>query len=274
MEEARALEGALAAMRDYRSTETLFAFVHSNHGDFFAHLHAGVHDAQRKQRTDGFGDDLDRKLCNFLTSMRMFLDHAARKLKNDVGPRAAEGFEAARHSEYDGTFGYRFLYHLRNFVQHKGMPTTSCRISSSLGRKAPDDAIVYEADDQQTSVVHVEFDRSVLLADTDLNAKFRKELAEGDGSIDVIWAMRDVLPSLQRLNDMLVVNVAGKLAYHAKRVVDVAMHARRAGAEGELVLAWQPARTGKEQLSRIEQHRWTPLPVETANEVLDMAGEP
>ena len=69
---------------------------------------------------------------NYLSSMRMSLDHAAKELKQrdrlDDGNRL-DVWKEACSSEYDHYFAYRFLYRYRSYIQHRGLPLTMSEIS-------------------------------------------------------------------------------------------------------------------------------------------------
>ncbi len=79
---------------------------------------------------------LTTAIVNFLTSMRMFLDHAATDLKRrddrDGGDRLTT-WEAACSAEFDDYFAYRFLYKFRNYIQHVGPPLSRVVVNSGLG---------------------------------------------------------------------------------------------------------------------------------------------
>lgn len=74
-------------------------------------------------------------VVNFLTSMRMFLDHSETELKRRDASEGSDRFtrwkEACSH-EYDDFFAYRFLYRFRNYIQHMGLPLSIMTFESSL----------------------------------------------------------------------------------------------------------------------------------------------
>lgn len=74
-------------------------------------------------------------IVNFLSSMHIYLEHTGRRLKHadkaDEGSREAS-WEAARHAEFDDYFAYKFLYGLRNYVQHRELPIDALTIDHSL----------------------------------------------------------------------------------------------------------------------------------------------
>jgi hypothetical protein len=71
---------------------------------------------------------------NWLTSMRMFLDHEETQLKRQYGPSSSEfaKFKQATRDAYDGEVGYRFAYEFRNYVQHCGLPLNHIVITAPL----------------------------------------------------------------------------------------------------------------------------------------------
>lgn len=67
---------------------------------------------------------INRHLLNLLSSLRTFLDHTETCLKRRHGPRSERvtAFKAVTSAAFDSSFSYRFLWQLRNYVQHCGMP--------------------------------------------------------------------------------------------------------------------------------------------------------
>lgn len=76
--------------------------------------------------------DINRVLLNLLSSVRMYLDHTEliiNRRYGDASPRFTN-FKRACSDAYDGQFSYRFLYKLRNYAQHLGLPLSVFSISS------------------------------------------------------------------------------------------------------------------------------------------------
>ena len=60
---------------------------------------------------------------NFLSSFLSFLDHSETHLDHvDASGAWKQRFKECRAACYDTVFAYRFLYGLRNYVQHCGLP--------------------------------------------------------------------------------------------------------------------------------------------------------
>jgi hypothetical protein len=67
---------------------------------------------------------MNARLLNFLSAFRLFLDHSETRLKRQYGDSSGvvATFKQACSRSYDEVFAYRFLYKLRNYVQHCGLP--------------------------------------------------------------------------------------------------------------------------------------------------------
>lgn len=76
--------------------------------------------------------DINRLILNFLSSVRTYLDHTETRLKREYGSSSEEYllFQTETAKAYDEYFEYRFLYKLRNFSQHCGLPAGSAAINA------------------------------------------------------------------------------------------------------------------------------------------------
>jgi hypothetical protein len=73
------------------------------------------------------GESLSTSIVNWLTAMRLFLDHEETALKRRFGKESSQvkAFKAATKAAFDSEApGYRFAYRFRNYVQHCGPPLT------------------------------------------------------------------------------------------------------------------------------------------------------
>ena len=74
-------------------------------------------------------------VVNYLTSMRMFLDHSQAELTRrdaEDGAKRLDTWKQACSDEYDDYFAYRFLYKFRNYIQHVGLPISNLEVSSRM----------------------------------------------------------------------------------------------------------------------------------------------
>lgn len=83
--------------------------------------------------------NLNRLVLNFLSAFRTFIDHVETDLNRTYG-KESENFKIFKESRsfcYDNCFSYRFLYKLRNYSQHVGMPITGLNTDSRLAHTNP-----------------------------------------------------------------------------------------------------------------------------------------
>jgi hypothetical protein len=66
--------------------------------------------------------DANRHVLDFLFAVRTYLDHSERRAKHEADPDVADDFKRLTGKFYDEIFSFRFMYRLRNFAQHCGMP--------------------------------------------------------------------------------------------------------------------------------------------------------
>ncbi|EEW7630027.1 hypothetical protein NG486_001321 [Escherichia coli] len=77
---------------------------------------------------------LNTRILNYMMSVKTLLDHMETSINRRYGANSTEfvEFKTLTGNEFDSKFSYRFMYKLRNFVQHCGMPPLSYTISKSL----------------------------------------------------------------------------------------------------------------------------------------------
>ena len=135
------LASALVTLRNilgrtaWRVLQTNFASFHRlekqilSHGDDST---SGI-----RQNPDSIQIAVTTSIVNFLSTMRMFLDHSETELKRLDQVDGTDKFPSWKDTcsaEYDDYFAYRFLYRFRNYVQHVGLPVSAWNFSSSLKR--------------------------------------------------------------------------------------------------------------------------------------------
>ena len=120
-----------------KNDENLFKIVELNYIDLMSKI-----EAITKKMSDGnlyspeqehLHLEINRLILNLLSSIRTYLDHTETRLKREYGVDSEEFkiFKTETSSAYDNNFSYRFLYKLRNYSQHCGLPAGSLTTSSS-----------------------------------------------------------------------------------------------------------------------------------------------
>lgn len=76
---------------------------------------------------------LNRIFLNYLTSFRTLLDHIETIIKRKYGKSTKETmhFEELKSYLFDNFFAYRFVYKLRNYAQHCGLPIDEFLLSAT-----------------------------------------------------------------------------------------------------------------------------------------------
>jgi len=138
-------------LREFDASPRYLELVARNQAEFQAALGQWRNSAEAlhkdRQLRTSLSIEVNRRLVNYLSTMRLLLDHYEMRLKRRYGKRSAQviDFEKETRSSFDGNFAYRFLYKLRNFAQHFGFPVTHDHVASraeSAGLLVP----TYEAD--------------------------------------------------------------------------------------------------------------------------------
>lgn len=136
--------------------------------------------------------ELTCTLLNWLSSMRMLLDHSEHAISRLHG-RKSEAFKSfgdAQSWEYDNAFAYRFLYKLRNHVQHQDL-----KIHTSGARARLD-----EVAGSFVTTVRFDFDRDTLLESNNWGIVVN-DLRQQHEAFAVMPVLDEGLASLRRVSD-------------------------------------------------------------------------
>lgn len=68
--------------------------------------------------------DINRTFINFITSLKVFIEHYEARLKRKYGKNSSQvdKFKKVTHDYYDNLFAFRFFMRLRNYSIHKEFP--------------------------------------------------------------------------------------------------------------------------------------------------------
>jgi len=185
--------------RYFRSSE-LLSYALFNHDDFFKSLNdwsvvfRDIQDVGR-HNLDRAVFDLNSKILNFLASVRTFLDHNETNVKRYYGEEEKECFKTICADHYDGGFAYRFLYKLRNYSQHCGMPIGNLSINSYKEGN--------DLSDTRVDII-LTFDRDELLSRFDGWKSLKEELSSMPKNFDVTPLVQEMVFRLGDIHLSLV----------------------------------------------------------------------
>ena len=134
--------------------------------------------------------ELNRRVVNFLSSARLFIDYLPQRAEDCGVDKAIVA--ALRSAEYDKHFEYRFMEALRNYVQHRGLAVHSMGVDSKW---LPPGERLY-----QESHLRVQAVRLYLAADGNFNARVLRECPE---RVDILEASRHYLESLASVQSQI-----------------------------------------------------------------------
>ncbi|WP_417551099.1 hypothetical protein [Methylophaga sp.] len=139
---------------------------------------------------DPFGHEVNINLLNLMMSARTCLDHMETFIKREYGKDSKEItlFKRLAADEFDNKFSYKFMYKLRNYVQHCGMPPLSYSKTKVLKGEAPYAALT------------LEFDRDALLSGYDgWGAKVKPELEAQATKFNALAIIEEFVTSILRI---------------------------------------------------------------------------
>ena len=191
-QEIVAFETARQEIDRYVRSDHLFAAALLNHDEYVETNKKYVESLSvcsdtGKDYVDNMVFNLNRRILNFLSSVRMFLDHNKTELNRSQRNSEMEFFKELLKNNYDESFAYRFLYQLRDYIQHCGMPVGNVLIN------AVKDLSVSGGKRVTVSVV---FDRDSLLSRFDGWKSARKSLLEMPAQFEVALLLQELVHRL------------------------------------------------------------------------------
>lgn len=141
--------------------------------------------------------DTNRLLLNFLSTFRTYLDHTESMLKGKYGKESenTKRFLTLCSEQFDNYFSYRFLYKLRNYTQHCGMPLGSLTINSKAIDNKSKDIINYLA---------IFFDRDTLLKNYDSWTVIKNEIEKLPTKIEITPFVDEVMECISKINSLVI----------------------------------------------------------------------
>lgn len=218
-EEYLSFEKADDEINKYMQSGELFAVTLLNNDDLFNALQGHLNVLKEvqdigKHNLDRAVLDLNRRILNYLCSVRTFLDHNETDIKRSYSKDELEYFKKICADHYDNSFAYRFLYKLRNYAQHCGMPVGNLLINSEKS-----------GDNKSGEKVNISlvFDRDNLLSRFDgWNASIKKELTGLPIYFDIVPLLEELTLRLGDIYLSLVERLFPSIKTEAELIVGFA----------------------------------------------------
>ncbi|RZL45076.1 MAG: hypothetical protein EOP00_18240 [Pedobacter sp.] len=152
--------------------------------------------------------DINRLILNLLSSIRSYLDFTETRLKREYGSESDEFklFKLAQSKAFDENFEYRFVYILRNYSQHCGLPTGSFQVKNKVNYQK----------------LHFHLLRDELLRSFDWK-KLKHELEMQSESFDILPLLEKTVVLLENINIQLNEFMINKLSNHGETLLNLIM---------------------------------------------------
>lgn len=209
LSESEYSEIVLAQTRVYEALaiEEKFDLLFRSYFDFERMLHEIALTNQLFQPIDFTGmvqqlQSANLALMNLLSMCRTFVDHVPHHVSELFGRESRESQELKSWlaEEYDGKLGYRVLYALRNYVQHRGFPIHYVTTGWKMGRGKDGVHLKHSA----TPYLSVE----QLAEEPKFKKQILAELQQIGERVNLTVLVRENMSSFARINMKIRKNVA------------------------------------------------------------------
>jgi len=193
---------AVNCINHFMYKQQLFTIVLWNYNDFQNLLDRYLEEYTKNQSMNSFRVeinllDINRHILNYLSSFHTFINHNTIIIHKSYGKysKKRNDFKKVLSKTFDNHFSYRFLYQLRNYAQHCGMPVGIITFDSKI------------VDPQSTEIHHsliVNFDRDELLNNYDKWRKLIPEIQELPPQFEIKPIIDELMNCIERINYFLI----------------------------------------------------------------------
>ena len=186
--------------------------------------------------------DIERQLLNFLNSVSMFLDNTASRLTRDYGKESdlLKIFDILRSSTFEKSPSYRFMYGLRNHMQHRSK-VLNFQIT---GR-------IRELDGNTEYAMRITVDRDQILRDPKSTKHTREAVSKMPAQIDLLPHVDRYMKHITEISLAVAIGEFSLLGDSAKVVID---YTSELGNDTDLAIS--KSLMDLETLESGKKHRW------------------
>ncbi|WP_327324572.1 hypothetical protein OG735_20120 [Streptomyces sp. NBC_01210] len=155
--------------------------------DFYVQLFGRVPAVLRTVLPRDAANGIVESSINWLNATRLFLDHENTWLAREYGKKSPElsEFQEACSAAFDSCRAYRFLYKLRNYTTHCGLPLSQV----SLRKPQPE-----EREKGLTQLICFTLDRDALLSNFDWGALVTRDLRALPDKFELLPLIHEAMP--------------------------------------------------------------------------------
>jgi len=215
-------------LNEYQKENFLYKILPLNHKDFHSKVefYKSKYEINRKDGTSIY-IDLNRHILNCLFSFRTYLDHTETRLKKKFGKKSKEimSFKQLTSNCFDNYFSYRFLYKLRNYAQHCGLPTGSITFNENENGKN----------------LRIEFSRDDLLEKYDSWGEHVKpDLEKQDPKFNLIPLLDELVNHMDLINKEMDVHLKKNIQRQAFQLFSLIDETQKKGSGEPIILKFIP----------------------------------
>lgn len=131
------IDSVFEQLARFDAIQSLFYIVTDDVADLSTIIKITEEKSEDVERNLLIGRQVKRSLIHYLLSAKLYLEHVEMYLKKHYGENSNEFIEWKKivSNEYDEHFEYRFLYHLRNYIQHYGVDFFGTVKESKIGEE-------------------------------------------------------------------------------------------------------------------------------------------
>ncbi|MDY6796998.1 MAG: hypothetical protein SWK76_17200 [Actinomycetota bacterium] len=157
--------------------------------------------------------EINRKIFNFLSSFTSYVDNSRARLSRSTLLRSAdlEYFDSTCKDLYDNNFSYRFLYNLRHYFTHCGMPVVIVGYNDSV--EDTDKGVIKR-------VLNIQISRDEILKDYKWKG-LKKEILQLPEQFDINPYLHQLLQCLEHLHKEKMKIYEDLIEEKAKAIIDI-----------------------------------------------------
>jgi len=252
------LQKAQVTISDYHQSAQLINCVKFNIGVFKETVRKSLVEYSNiieKNHMPPSADHVSYSILNILNSFRAFIDHSNYSISKTFGKKSKplSKWKKAQTEIFDKHFEYRFIYKLRNYCQHVGIPP----VTMSFSQTAEDEKIKCNIDIKTETLLE---ERTVW------GAKLTKEIENSPSLISVLSVIKGWAKTFLELSGMLI---AFKQRHALIGAMDIISLRSRFGLPkhgGKLCIVFTPEDQPKPAFLTLKMH-W--LPEQTTNDIVN-----
>jgi len=230
-------ENAILKIEELHNIRRLLDFVIINDNKIITLLNSALHELLSKSVSwngvkrvdaDKIFFESNRLLLNYLSSVNIFLCHCETYLNRKFGDNSEifSEFKIMLSAFYDNSFAYRFLYQLRNYSQHCGLPLDNIQFTSESDRD----------NNRIKGTLKITFNRDILLANYKKWKTVKSDLEKMDNEFDVTPLLFEMTHNIKEIERNIELFHKDELIKAANYITDLTKHLQV--DKGEIFVAY------------------------------------